>query len=64
MRMQVLSKNSERPVSKLAETNGFIDWLHRDKVDMEKVKHLEGLFWSDALKEQKSRSRIKILIKF
>ena len=40
MRMQVLSQNSERPVSKLAEPNGLVDWLERDEVDVEEVKYL------------------------
>ena len=32
--------SSETPVSELAEPNGLVDWLHRDKMDMEEVKHL------------------------
>ena len=39
--MQVLSENSERPVSQLAETDGLIDRLHRDEVGVQEVKHLK-----------------------
>ena len=52
--MQVLPENSERPVSKLAETNGLIDWLDRDEVDVEEVQHLAR---SGAWKEQESYLR-------
>ena len=39
-KLKVFSENSERPVSKLTEPNGLVDWLERDEVDVEEVKYL------------------------